>query len=66
MYLVIFTEGPSQNLKSFFHLILVGIPSSLILTIKNRWVESVKHDKSFLSTVSNFESVDTCLGTVNK
>ena len=40
-----FPEVPSQNLKynvkqtCIFNLILVGIPSSWILSVKNKWVK---------------------------
>ena len=43
--LQLLTEVPSQNLKynvkqaCIFNLILVGIPSSLILSVTNRWVK---------------------------
>ena len=61
-------EAPSQNLikyivkkRCIFHLILVGILSILILSLKNRrvegwrrfaeWTKSFKRDESYLLTV---------------
>ena len=61
-------EAPSQNLikyivkkRCIFHLILVGILSILILSLKSRrvggcrrfaeWTKSFKRDKSYLLTV---------------
>ena len=64
LYLVTFHEKYLRNVKDIveqtfiFHLLLLGIPSSLMLSMKNMGdlfneikSKSVKHDKSKLSTV---------------
>ena len=61
-----YLENLKYNVKQecIFHLILLGIPSSLILSISNRrlvnftkWTKSVKHDKSYLSMIPWYRAV---------